>query len=223
MKKHEFIQKYNDSNTIDITDKPRTNLFKDRTGQKIQKLKVIRLYKILEILNYKKSEGHTKPRVKVFWECQCDCGNICIKGNDVLNNKKRGFSCGCFVKERILETKLKTDEEHRYAALMQARARYRIEAKHRGYEFNLTPDQFINIVNKPCYYCGMENSQYFTHYITKIKHSFSGIDRVDNRKGYVENNIVSCCKKCNTKKNSIDPDMVVKLYNLMKEKGIIDG
>lgn len=219
MKKHEFVQKYNDSNTIDITQEPRNHLFKDRAGEKIHKLTVIRLYKVLEILSYKRQNG--KPRQKVFWECQCDCGNVCIKGSDVLNNKKRNFSCGCFMKERILETKLKTDEEHRTAALMQARARYRVEAKQRGYSFNLSPEEFIETVNKPCYYCGKENSQYFTHYITKIKHSFSGVDRIDNRLGYEYNNVVSCCKTCNMKKNSIDPEMVVKLYNLMKDKGII--
>lgn len=222
MKKHEFVQKYNDSNCIDITSEPRSSSFIDKTGLKINKLKIIKLFKVLEILDYKRSDGSNKSRVKVFWECQCDCGEICIKGNDVLNNKKRNFSCGCFRKQRVLETKLKSDEEHRYGALMQARARYRIEAERRNYSFDLSKEEFIEIVNKPCYYCGKENSQYFTHHITKVKHEFSGIDRVDNSKGYSADNVVSCCRTCNTKKNSIDPEMVKKLYKLMVEKGIIN-
>jgi len=203
---------------IDITQEPRSKNFKDRSGEIVSKLKIIKLHKIVKVLEYKKPDG--SPRTKVYWECQCDCGNICIKGNDVLNNRKRNFSCGCFRKQRITQTKLKP-ENHRENILVQTMARYRIEAKNRNYSFNLSKDEFIDVINKPCFYCATENSQFVTHPITKEKHWFSGIDRIDNRAGYEYNNIVPCCKKCNTKKNSIDPEMVVKLYNLLKEKGII--
>jgi hypothetical protein len=205
---------------IDVTNEPRSTNFKDRTGEIINKLTVIGLDRIVKIPKYKKKDG--SPRIKAYWKCQCECGKICVKGSDVLNNKKRNFSCGCFRKTRIRETKLKP-ENHRTNILNQVMARYKIEAKNRNYSFNLTQEQFTEIINKPCYYCGAENSQFVTHLITKEKHWFSGIDRVDNRAGYEYNNVVSCCKKCNTKKNGIDPDMVVKLYNLLKEKGIING
>lgn len=205
---------------IDITDEPRSKNFKDRTGEVIHKLTIVGLDRIVKIPKYKKKDG--SPRTKCYWKCKCECGNICVKSGDVLNNKKRNFSCGCYRSKRIKETKTKSDLEHRRSALMQARARYRIEAKRRNYEFNLSPEEFIEIVNKPCYYCGISDSQYFTHDTTKKKHSFSGIDRIDNRIGYNYDNVVSCCKKCNTAKNSIEPEMVVKLYNLLKEKGIID-
>lgn len=206
---------------IDITNEPRSKNFKDRTGEVISKLTVIKLHKIVKIPEYEKKNG--SPRTKVYWECQCDCGNICIKGNDVLNNKKRNFSCGCFRKQRIKETKIKTSSEHRESLLNQARARYRIDAEKRQLTFNLSKSEFIEIVNNPCFYCGIENSQYISQETTKEKHYFNGIDRIDNRVGYEYNNVVPCCKKCNTVKNGIEPDMVVKLYNLLKEKGIING
>lgn len=203
---------------IDVTNEERAKSFKDRTGEVVSKLTVISLNRIVKVLEYKKADG--SPRTKVYWNCKCSCGNICIKSNDVLNNKKRNFSCGCYRKERILETKLKP-ENHRHNILTQVMARYRIEARNRNYSFNLTKDEFFEVINKPCYYCNSENTQFVTHLVTQEKHWFSGIDRVDNRAGYEYNNVVSCCKKCNTKKNGIDPEMVVKLYNLLLEKGII--
>lgn len=205
---------------IDITNEPRSLNFKDRTGQIVSKLTIVKLYKIVKYPEYKKPNG--APRTKVYWECQCECGNICIKGNDVLNNTKRNFSCGCYRKERILETKLKTDEEHLTGFLKTSYARYRCEAKQRNYSFEITFEQFRELVEDKCFYCQVGNSQYMIHPITKLKQFFCGVDRIDNRKGYVYNNVITCCKKCNTKKNSIDPEMVIKLYNLMKDKGIIN-
>ena len=38
----------------------------------------------------------------------------------------------------------------------------------------------------------------------------NGIDRVDSSKGYVEDNVVSCCKYCNTAKNTMSRDEFFK-------------
>ena len=51
--------------------------------------------------------------------------------------------------------------------------------------------KFEEMVQYPCFYCGS-------------KEKLSGIDRVDSRKGYVEDNIVPCCYTCNMMKNTID-------------------
>jgi len=61
---------------------------------------------------------------------------------------------------------------------------YRKQAKSRGYSFKITFDEFIKYWDKPCVYCGSE--------INGI-----GIDRVDNKRGYIKGNIVSCCAICN--------------------------
>lgn len=45
-----------------------------------------------------------------------------------------------------------------------------------------------NIYSKPCYYCGETDW-------TKL-----GCDRIDNTKGHTKDNIVTCCKKCNDKR-----------------------
>lgn len=67
-------------------------------------------------------------------------------------------------------------------------------APKRGINFDLTFEQFVEIVSKPCYYCNG-----FFPYVE----AGSGVDRLDNLQGYVIGNSVSCCDTCNTLKNSI--------------------
>lgn len=59
--------------------------FKDLTGQKIKKLKVL------------KKVGVDKKR-NVVWLCQCECGNI-KEYTTVMLNCKSVVSCGCIRKE----------------------------------------------------------------------------------------------------------------------------
>ena len=73
-------------------------------------------------------------------------------------------------------------------------------AKIRNYEFNISKEEFIKLWQKNCYYCGDS--------IETI-----GIDRVDNKKGYTINNIVSCCGRCNIMKNTMEKDEFIKHCN----------
>jgi len=66
---------------------------------------------------------------------------------------------------------------------------YKGNAKQRGYSFNLTKEQFAEIIHKPCTYCGMEDS--------------GGVDRVDNSIGYEIDNCVPCCTICNYGKHTM--------------------
>lgn len=54
---------------------------------------------------------------------------------------------------------------------------------------------------KPCTYCGASASK-----AVKTKYEVflaNGIDRVDNSIGYLEGNVVSCCKTCNYMKRDL--------------------
>jgi hypothetical protein len=62
----------------------------------------------------------------------------------------------------------------------------KFNAKVRDLEWGLTLEQFAEINSKSCYYCG--------HHLPEAG---SGLDRVDNSKGYVANNVVPCCTECN--------------------------
>ena len=82
---------------------------------------------------------------------------------------------------------------------------YRNGAVDRGYEFNLSKEEFEDIITKPCVYCGSKHSMVF-HVGKKNSgrdYYYNGIDRVDNNKGYTINNVVSCCSICNRGKSTL--------------------
>lgn len=87
---------------------------------------------------------------------------------------------------------------------------YRNNARKRNIEFKLTPDQFIKICPSFCYYCGNESK---------------GIDRKYSNIGYIKENCVPCCSKCNFIKNTTPFDEFVntikKMYNKLKEENEI--
>lgn len=152
----------------------------DFTGQRFGRLLVIEM----------------APQIKkkqVLWKCKCDCGNEVIVNRREL---KAGHtkSCGCLHKELLR----KPPGE---AALTQLFNSYKGAARRRNYEFRLTRDEFKSLVTSNCYYCGKppERVQYGKN------HSYgglqrNGIDRVNNTKGYILENVVPCCLHCNMSK-----------------------
>lgn len=54
-------------------------------------------------------------------------------------------------------------------------------------EFHLTKEQAMEMFYKPCFYCGKEVKKYW----------LNGIDRIDNNKHYLVDNVVPCCTVCN--------------------------
>jgi len=50
---------------------------------------------------------------------------------------------------------------------------------------DVTLEELFEIIKKPCTYCGDTEDQ-------------KGLDRVDNDRGHVKDNVVSCCYLCNT-------------------------
>jgi hypothetical protein len=85
-------------------------------------------------------------------------------------------------KEKIKNTTAIYHLSPRYRFLL-----YRNDAKNHGREFNLTFEQFMDLWQKQCRYCG-----------DSIK--TVGIDRKNNLIGYTVENSVSCCATCNRMK-----------------------
>lgn len=77
---------------------------------------------------------------------------------------------------------------------------YQRNAMTRNLEFNIGEKEFKELIGKECWYCGKLPSQ-----VQKAKWSnyiYNGIDRVNNKKGYVSGNVVPCCKRCNRAKDT---------------------
>jgi len=66
-------------------------------------------------------------------------------------------------------------------------------AKTRNLKFNITLDEFADIIRLPCFYCAT----------TVYKR---GLDRLDNNDGYYLSNVVSCCWTCNRMKSDMSLD-----------------
>lgn len=79
---------------------------------------------------------------------------------------------------------------------------YRSVSAKRGYDWELSKEQFLNLTKQECFYCGnlplgLKKSQ-----DNSGDYPFNGVDRVDNDRGYTLDNSVPCCKICNVAKNS---------------------
>ena len=66
---------------------------------------------------------------------------------------------------------------------------YQYKAKERNLTFRLTLEDFEKLISQPCHYCG--------------DYEVMGVDRVDNRIGYLVSNSVPCCSECNFMKKDM--------------------
>ena len=153
--------------------------------------------------------------------CKCDCGNECFCTKEkVLRGDKR--SCGCLQRESRKQLGEKQKLALGVASANERYAAYRSGAKRRGLEFCLSKEEFLDIVTRPCIYCGAERTQIQRKNDKRRNGSFeyTGIDRYDTTKGYTVENCVPCCTKCNRIKLDMEAgEMLEQLKkNIANEK-----
>lgn len=161
----------------------------------------------------------------ILWNCVCDCGKE-LKVR-TYNLKCTIKSCGC-----------KTETKKKDMALNQKYATYKRDVLKRGLEWNLSHDEFNDMIQKKCYYCNSDPilwSPYLTKdnnirksysnkmnnysymYETRIK--INGIDRLNSKIGYNINNCVPCCTKCNIMKNAYtENDFLLQIKKIYEFK-----
>ena len=167
----------------------------DLTGKRFGKLQVI------------KQISERGNRGQIRWECLCDCGNKHITSGESIRSGK-SKSCGCLRKEappnKIKDRKLAMWKQLYNSTVIKRNKKW-------GIKGDLSLDDFIFFSKEPCYYCGLENSNLAqdrrgwnkNKQISDTKLKFNGIDRIDSSKGYWSDNVVTCCKYCNTAKNTM--------------------
>lgn len=187
------------------------NKLKDKQnliGKKFNRLLVINLYLI--DLSHKRNHE---------WETICDCGNIKITNSYCLKYKKTK-SCGCYQKEMFLKSSIKHTNDIALNGLVYD---YKTGAKKRNLIFELSHNEFKNLSNLECYYCG--SMPLCVKKVNRHSITYNGIDRVDNKKGYTIDNVVTCCKICNVAKHDISYidfiNWVKKISVNLSEKKII--
>lgn len=122
--------------------------------------------------------------------CRCDCGTTksVIRGDLV-----RGESTNCGCKRRVPEEVM---------AIQNIFYRYKKCAADRGLVFDLSQDDISNLIKQNCYYCGRPPFAISRYHQHEKGVAYTGIDRFDNTKGYLKENVVSCCKDCNRAKRN---------------------
>jgi len=140
--------------------------------------------------------GPSKSR-NLIWKAKCDCGNIVeIMSKSLLSRTK---SCGCLRKI-----------EKGKANLKRIYRGYINEAKRKNIQFDLSIEEFKEITSKNCFYCGVEPKQVSHRKFSNGKYVFNGIDRIDNSKGYVKENVTPCCFVCNRAKSNMEYEDFIK-------------
>jgi hypothetical protein len=147
-------------------------------------------------------------------KAQCLCGKIkIIRGRSIRNGESK--SCGC--KTKRIPTGIRTPGSN--PAMNGIYSLYRSKSKRQGILFELNINEFKYLTSLNCFYCNAVPAN--KNVKTTCEYIYNGIDRVDNSKGYNINNCVPCCYICNTHKAAVTKEMVVKIYNFLKENGTI--
>lgn len=81
------------------------------------------------------------------------------------------------------------------------------QCKVRKKENQITYEQWLELSEQPCFYCGEEysNTKSLGHRRQILWHC-NGIDRVDSNGPYSEENCVPCCQWCNSGKKEQTPE-----------------
>lgn len=152
---------------------------------------------------------------KWMWLCDCDCGDQVKARTNELTKGVKTQCKNCSVKEQAEKRIL----ENNGALVNRIYKDYQRGAKDRGLTFDLTKEEFEDLIFGECYYCGSTPKRYDGNVKYERTGEFkrNGIDRIDSTIGYVNSNLRTCCDTCNIAKhaNSEDDfiDWVIKVYN----------
>ena len=153
------------------------------------------------------------------WRCRCDCGAIVHRSRTLICDRKQGscYSCGMDRLKKPLKE----------IALDRVTKRYRRQASERGLSFELTQEDVEELILRSCYYCGIEHSNFVVKSSRRRNYDdkffYNGIDRVDNSIGYTADNVVPCCKTCNSAKSNLRQADFLALVKRIYEHRVVVG
>jgi len=158
------------------------------------------------------SYDHTN--VSSYWRCKCDCGNEkVVRYNHLTSGATK--SCGCINKEH--PHNILPEGEASFNKLYNS---YKKCAKRNNRKFELSIDEFREIVLRNCYYCGRKpNNRVHIQHLNGT-FIYNGIDRKNSDGGYTLDNVVTSCKDCNYAKRTMNIedflDLIKNIYIHLK-------
>lgn len=132
-----------------------------------------------------------------YWLCQCSCGSefckeeVTVQGTSLRNGKTT--NCGTRKGSKY--------KDPLHGSINRIVTTYKRAARDRGIQWSLSISECRDIFLSPCSYCGDSGSNTLSYNVKHVEPlKYNGIDRVDNDVGYLEGNVVPCCKVCNRAK-----------------------
>ena len=162
----------------------------------------------LTILEMSMERGNAN---QIKYKCICDCGKEHITSGESIRSGK-SKSCGCNRKNPP------NKENDRIFAIWKQLYKSTIEKRNKKKNATITDielNYFILLSKSNCFYCGSEplNKATDRHRKTNEERciiAYNGLDRIDSNLWYFKDNVVSCCKHCNTAKNTMTKDEFLK-------------
>ena len=110
--------------------------------------------------------------------------------------------------EKVLAANKKRCENIEYAY-----GNYKRTAELKQLDFELSEEEFNELVKTECSYCGIMQEK-----------GFNGIDRLDSTVGYIASNCVSCCAMCNYMKGCLDKNIFLqRVEHIMTYNKFVEG
>lgn len=140
-------------------------------------------YGTLTVTSFDKTEDG-----EIYWNCLCDCGNTRSVTTSSLNN---GGTITCTDRcNRVLP--------NNQALVNKALTCHKLGAENRGLVSHLTVEQYREIAEQPCVYCGEISIR--KNRSREIEIALNSVDRRDNEPFYTLENSQSTCFDCQTAK-----------------------
>jgi len=151
--------------------------------------------------------------VKIEYKCD-DCGAIKSVGfNTLLYRENSQYQkTGETLCSSCANKRMKGKSNSQYKHGNSRYCEYTYNAKRRGFDFNLSIDEFESLTSRACHYCGGFSSEW------DERSRGNGIDRKDSGIGYEADNCVPCCSKCNFVKNSMPYGGFIKYIKRIAER-----
>ena len=128
------------------------------------------------------------------YSCKCECGNFTeVSANNLIGGKV--VSCGCALQG--------CNRLRPYEWLYQGLVR---GAEDRELDLDISYENFVAFTTiKACHYCGGEVwwNPYSGNHMRGMHTRSYNLDRMDSRRGYLNDNVVVCCTRCNRAKNNL--------------------
>ena len=184
------------------------NWVKIRSEKKYQTPEIGKKFNKLIFLEELGGTGNRK-----YWKCECECGKIKeFPYWGVFSGKTK--SCGCYQKQITSKRLWKGYEEisGKYWTELQE------GAKQRQLEFNLTIEEAWELFVKQNKKCNLSDLPIeFSRARNKFPQTAS-LDRVDNSKGYVKDNVQWLHKNINLMKHCFNEKYFIFLCNEITKK-----